>query len=473
MLVGQWSKFLVQIAGTAILARILSPGDFGLVAMVTAIVGLASILSDFGLSLATLRDPNITSQNRSNLFWTNMLIGALASIAVAFAARPISQFYGQPELEGITLALSSIFVLQAAAGQFKAEISRSLRFAKLLWVDISAQLLATMVAITAAYLGASYWSLVTQQIILAGAQLCGLTLLAGWKPQLPRNIAKTSKHFLFGTKASGTQFINYISSNIDTVALGSAWGPSTVGVYNQAYLFFKMPVQQLAAPLTNVIIPILSRLNEKQFAQYTAKLQALLIYVLVGMFTALASVSTPMMLIVLGPGWESVAPIIKILAVGGVFQAMGYLYYWVFVVKNCTGRQMIFGGIARTCMVGLIITLAPWGSNGVAWAVSAGLALNWLLLTVFVVPYTGLSRSHFLSNAIRPITMLVSGFVLISIIEHLLPVSLNAIELLIWLLAGWVIYLVLAFLIVTPLRNDLKNFRDILITIRKTAPMPV
>lgn len=473
MLFGQWSKFTVQIAGTAILARILSPGDFGLVAMVTAIIGIAAILSDFGLSLAALRDPDMSHEDKSNLFWVNLIIGLLASAIIALTAGPISDFYGRPELKTIVLALSATFLLQSAAGQFRAELSRSLRFSRIVAIDVLAQLGATATAVTLALTGMGYWALVVQQVTIIVLQVMGLATLSGWLPQKPRNLWGTGKHIIFGSKASATQIINYVSSNADTVALGAMWGASTTGIYNQAYQFFKVPISQLASPLTNVMIPVLSRANDQQMLKYLKHLQSMLIYAIGGVFLILASVAPPLMLIILGPGWEGVAPVLQILAIGGIFQTLGYIYYWFFIVKDLVGSQLIFGGLARLVMVAMIIAFSPWGANGVAWAVTAGLAINWTLLTLFVVPRSGLRRRFFLSNSARPITILLGGLAGAIAVGHYLPRSLNEFETVSVLLVFWILYLGTLFIIVRPFRQDIAQIRIVVNMAKKRPPQKI
>lgn len=455
MLAGQWLKFTLQILSTSILARLLAPSEFGLVAIVTATIGIASILADFGLSLASLRDPKMSNQDRSNLLWANIIVGFLASTLVVLAAQPISAFYEKPELELIIYALSGVFMIQAATSQFRAELARSAKYARITTVEVCAQFIATVVAIIAASNGASYWSLVVQQIALVLIQFIGLALISGWTPSPPRRMSRTTKHYIFGSKASATQIINYISGNIDTVALGKHWDNATVGIYNQAFLFFKMPIQQLAAPLTQVMVPFLAKLEEASLAHQVKQIQRVLIYILVGAFAGMASAATPVVIILLGEEWLSVAPILKILAVGGAFQAMGYLYYWVFIVRNCTGRQLVYGGFARAAMVLLIVLVAPAGASGTAWAVSFGLILNWLLLTIFVVPHTGIKRSIFVVSCIRPLATISAGFIVATVGDILVFQALDVWAQLFCIAVTWFAYMTIVALVTPAFRRDI------------------
>ncbi|MEF3121221.1 lipopolysaccharide biosynthesis protein [Kocuria flava] len=454
-LAGQWSKFSLQIAGTAILARILTPSDYGTVAMIMAIVGVGSLLADFGLSLASLRSPNMSGQERSNLLWANILIGSFVALMLALLASNIARFYGQSSLEPLVVFLSITFILQAAAAQFKAHVAGRGFFGRMMLVEVISQLLATSLAILLAVHGSGYWALACQQVFLFAFQLIGYVVVSRWIPSLPRKILTVKQHFVFGTKTSSSQLINYISSNVDTIAIGRTWGPASLGVYNQAFMIFKMPVQQIAAPLTHVIVPALSRSSEADFVRQAVRLQGALTYVVGGAFIVLASVAGEFVNLLLGPGWGGVAPIFTILALGGIFQVLGYVYYWVFIVKNLTGRQLIVGGAARIIMAISIVYCVQWGAMGVAWAVTGGLILNWVFLTLFVLPFAGVIRRDFVLPALRPLIILAVGFAATKVFHLLVPDRLADVMILPGSAIVWIIVLLLGAVVWKSLREDL------------------
>jgi O-antigen/teichoic acid export membrane protein len=410
--VGQWAKFCVQLMSLALLARILAPGDFGLYAMVAAIAGLATLLSDFGLSLAAMRSTELSRQQRSNLFWANLALGSAASLLVFFAAYPVGLFYGNSELVAICQALAVTFLAQAASAQLRAELARNLRVFQLTICDVSAAITALTAALLVAMNGGGVWALVIQQITLTVSQLVYLSFCARWIPSFPRRAPGMGALFQFGANTGGVQLVNYVTANADTVLLGKVWGPDVVGVYNQAYQLFRVPLQQLAAPMTQVAVPVLSRLTDHAtFEAYVKRAHLVLSYVLGGAFFIAAALAIPGLDLLLGPGWDLAPFLFAILAIGGVFQALGYVYYWVFITKNLTGLQLKYALISRGLMVALIIAGLPFGSFGVATAASVGLALNWLILSVFALPHANLRWQELALISTRPLTIFTVMFV--------------------------------------------------------------
>lgn len=131
---GQVIRLAVQLVGVVILARLLGPTDYGLIAMVVAIVGVGEVLRDFGLSSAVMRAESLSVTQRNNLFWINTLIGAVLTIAIILLSNPIADLYGQPELVGICIAISFTFLLNGMATQYRAGLARNLKFGYLAWL---------------------------------------------------------------------------------------------------------------------------------------------------------------------------------------------------------------------------------------------------------------------------------------------------------------------------------------------------
>lgn len=403
---GQWLKFMIQTLGIVILSRLLTPDDFGLYAMVMAVVGIALLLGDFGLSLASIQAEDVTASERTNIFWTNVLIGLVCGTAVFLAADLVAAFYDTPELADVVRLLSLVFVLQAAKAQFAANASRAFRFKLLAWVDIGSQGLALAAAVTGAVLGAGVWSLVLQQLTAAAVALVWLALASTWHPGLPRRRTSIRRFVAFGTNTMGVQVVNYVSANIDSVLLGRSFGSYDVGLYDRAYQLFRLPLQQIAAPMTRVALPVLSRVtDDRQFESYIVRAQMILTYGLGGAFAIAVAVAYPLLDVVLGPGWGLTPLLFSILALGGIFQTMGYVYYWIFLAKNKTALQLKFSVATRLLMIGLIVLGLRWGVVGVAVAVSTGLAVNWLVLSVWAVPRAGIATRALVLCAVRPLTV--------------------------------------------------------------------
>ena len=430
-LVGAWLRFLLQLASTMVLARLLLPSDFGVVAMVTAISGLAILLSDFGLSMASLQSQEISTQQKTNLFWMNTAAGALAAVAVYLSGDLLGYFYGIPAAVQVVHAIAPIYLVHAGVAMLRAELSRELRFKLIAVIEVGAQLFSLMGGIATGVMLHNYWALIVQQILSPVLLFAGFLALSQWKPGIPRRTEGMFGLFRFGVNTGGVQVLNYVSSNVDSVVLGRVWGPNIVGEYDQAYQLFRVPLQQLAAPMTRVAVPVLSRLDEPhRFQNYVERAQLILVYVIGGAFLTAAAVSEPLMYVVLGPQWVEAPGIFRILALGGLFQAFGYVYYWVFIARNLTGIQLRISVISRMLMILFILVGVYFSAVGVALGAVAGLIVNWVLLSIFGVRRAGLDLRPLLLTSLRPlllfgiassITFVLSSF----IFEPVMPPALN------------------------------------------------
>lgn len=411
---GQAVKFALQLTSTVVLARLLSPDDFGLFAMVLAVTGFAALLGDFGLSNAAVQAKEISSQQRSNLFWISASVGLVLYGSFFLAAPLIESFYQVDGVAMVVRVMAIGFVLSALASQFTAHLTRGLSFGRLALIDIAAQASGLALALILALNGAGYWALVGQQLAAAGMLLLLTFVLAKWMPRLPGR-APMRPLLSFAANSFGVQALSYVSGNVDSVALGRTSGPEALGLYDRAYQLFKIPVQQIAAPLTRVALPILSRQqsDRPRMSRYVEQAQLGMTYVLGAAFCLGAALATPVIEVALGPQWTSAAGIFAILALGGIFQVMGYVYYWSFLACGLTGLQLRFSIVTRSLMVVLIIAGAPFGPVGVAVAVAGSLALNWIVLSLFPMRKTGMNVGAIVRTGLRGIAMnvLMAGVV--------------------------------------------------------------
>jgi O-antigen/teichoic acid export membrane protein len=464
---GQWVRFVLQLGALAVLARILAPGDYGVVSMVLAIAGVATLLGDFGLSMASIQSSEATRAQRSNLLWINVLLGLALGGIVFLLAVPIAAFYGRDELVPVCQALSAVFVINSVTAQFKAEVSRRFRFRWLAASDVLAQLVASIGAILLAVEGAGYWALVAQQLLLAATTLVVLVIGAGWLPGPPTRTSGMRSFLGFGANTVGVQLVNYISGNADSVLIGRVWGAGALGVYDRAYQIFRMPLQQIAAPMTRVAFPVLSRMKDSpDFERYVQRAQLVLAYVMGGVFFAAAALADPIIEIVLGPGWDDSKTIFRILAIGGVFQALGFVYYWVFLAKALTGLQLRFSIVSRSMMVVFMAVGVVWGPVGVAVGSTAGLILNWVVLSFFAVPKAGIDVRALLRQAVRPLALGVS-IVVVSLPVLPLTAGLGPVVQLLVVGAVDVAVVALAVLLLRAYRADARLLQRTILAIRR------
>lgn len=455
---------LLQMASLAILARLITPHDYGLAAMVMSITAIATVLGDFGLSFAAVQAQTLTNGQRSNLFWINTSLGVFLSIVVFLSAESIAKFYGQPDVEGIAKFLAISFVLASASAQYRADHLRNLRFGRVASIDVGAQALALTVAVGMALQGAGYWALVGSTLTVSSVTFICLIISAGWLPQRPLTTHSVRNLLGFGAGTMLTQLINNISANVTPIAIGKIISPAAVGVYTRGHQIFALSIQQLAGPLTSVAVPVLSRLREDpvRFCSYAKQAQTTLCYS-VGFLLCLVAVGGEQLVeILLGPGWSEAGAIVQILAAGGAFQVMGYVNYWMFLAQGKMPVLLIWEGVARALMIPLVIGATFYGVEYSAAAYSLGLGLVWFLSTYFGLPRVGLSARIFVLNGIRPLLPYVLVYGAASTLrDEVYSPHLGTMALLLASL-GTALLLMPLFLIFRLIRNDLVGLLKLL-----------
>lgn len=401
---GQLAKFVVQGAGLVVLSRLLPPEDYGRYVMILAIVGVAVVVADFGLSLAAIQASDLSREQSSNLFWLNSLLGFMAGFLVFVSAPLIAVVFDDTTLEPATRALSAIFLLSSMAAQYRAELNRGLRFVSLAAAEVASQVIGLALAVALALYSPSLWVLVTQQISAAASFLLVAATLSRWLPRLPSRKVSIREFLSFGAATTATQALNYISSNVDSIVIGRLWGAGPLGVYNRAFQIFMLPLQQLASPMTRVVLPVLAQVRlEERYTRYLERGQLVLCYLLLPWLAFVAAAATPLMVVILGPRWGSGGPILQGLAIGGVFQVLGYVYYWTFLSQAKMNVLLACEAVGRSFLVLFVVLAANLGVVWVAWAYALGLCLTWLITGIFGMPRTGVSALRLIRVGLPPL----------------------------------------------------------------------
>lgn len=351
---GQWSKTLLQLGCTVLLARMLAPDDFGMLAMVAAIIGLAELVRDFGLSGAIVQVKEIGERLWSSLLWLSVALGTLLMLLVAASAPFIAALYGEPRLSLITLVLAPGLLINGICTPLQTKLQRELRFSLLAKLEVSTMLLSVGAAIGGAALGWGVWSLVVMNAV--GALYRLIILLTCVKPHFgPPRISGDVFPFLSnGGSIFGSQLLNYAARNVDNVVVGSYLGPAVLGYYSRAYALLITPLSQINGPLSRVALPVLSRLQDQpeRFRRYISASLLVIGYVSLPIFAILAGVAFPLVELLLGPNWSASAAIFQLLAIAGLAQPFSSAVGWLFISLNRAHQQLLYSLAAQPLLIG-------------------------------------------------------------------------------------------------------------------------
>jgi O-antigen/teichoic acid export membrane protein len=365
---GQAVRFLLQTISTVVLARLLRPQDFGLTAMVGAITGLIGLWMDLGLSNATVQRSEITHAQVSVLFWINCGLGAGAMLVVALSAPAIAWFYHEPRLVGITVALSTIFLLGGSTVQHRALLRRQMRFKLMAIIDSVSMAFGITTGITMACLQFGYWSLVGMQVGATALNCALVWARCNWRPAGFRRRVGARPMLAFGANVTAFQILNYFTRNFDNILIGRVAGAAALGIYSKAYGLLTLPLAQINWPLSSVLLPALSRLqdNPSEYARlFLRALQAIaLITVPLVVFAFFMADDTVRVL--LGRRWSAAAPVFQLLAPAAAASAMAFAPNWLCQSLGRPQRQLHYALVsAPLCVAGFLIGI-KWGITGVA-----------------------------------------------------------------------------------------------------------
>lgn len=392
VMVGQAGGVLLGIVSAAVLARLLDPEDFGLVAMASAFVALLGEFADLGLSQATIQRREVNTAQVSALFWVNSALGAIA-MAIGFAvAWPIGLFYGDMRLAGIAAALSIGFLLSGIAAQPLAVLRRRMRFTAETIVTLASIAIGLAAAIAAALAGFGYWSLVIQVLAAALVRMVGLFAASGWVPSAPARAEGVREMLRFGGFLSGSNLLAALLRASDKIFVGRFVGADAAGLYSNAQRILLMPAAQLNKPLTMVGRPALARLQHEP-ERFRAFYRRGVELVASTSFPAVAwmmLVADDLILLVLGPEWSGSVPIFEALAPAALLGALGVITSWIYVPLGRTDRQFRWILFQTLTLIVAMAIGVSWGAIGVAIAYSGTLlvlrplAIAWCLKGTFV-----------------------------------------------------------------------------------------
>ncbi len=382
ILISQVVKVFLQLISIILLARIISPESFGLVAMVVSVFGAGEVLRDFGLSAASIQTHSLSQNQASNLFWCNGLLGLILACLAYFSATTISYFFQRNELIEISQLLSVIFIVNGFATQFKAKLNRELKFKQLAIAELSGIGIGLSVGIYLACKGYSYWALVFQQVIQASIFLISYIMFTKWLPSLPSRNSGTKQLLLYGFNLMGAQLLGYFSKNIPQLLIGYRYGAASLGFFEKAMQILMLPLNQLSTPTTTIALPILSRLENVDAKKYNRFLlfgQNILVHIVVFTLSLVIGQTERLIIIVFGEPWLNIVPIFQALSLGGIFLALSYSSYWVFLSKGLTDKLFKLNLICRPLIVIVSALGLFWGPSFVALFYSLSLMLTWLL----------------------------------------------------------------------------------------------
>ena len=401
--------FVVQMVSTVVLARLLMPSDFGVVAMVTTFSLLIMSFGQNGYMEAVIQRDDIDHFLASNLFWINLGVGTVLAIGFASAGSLLARVYGHPRVALVAVALSPTIFLSGSSVVHSALLKRAQRFSVTSANDIVATVISVAVSIVLAWARWGCWALVAGIIARLLIQCIGAWNLSGWMPGLPRAVKGTGSVVWFATNVYGRYTLNYFARNLDNLLVGWRFGSDSLGFYKKAYDLFLLPANQLLTPVSEVVLSTLSRLDRDsiQYRRYFLNGLSILAFIGMGAGAGLTLMGKDIIRVLLGARWETAGRIFTLFGPGIGIMLIYHTHGLIHLSIGRADRWLRWVIVEFSVTALLFLVGMHWGPVGVA----AAWTLSFWILTLPGFWYAG-RPIHF---GIAPIIAVVWRYALASL----------------------------------------------------------
>lgn len=400
----QAGQQITQVLTATILARLLSPSDFGLVGMAMVVIGFVNLFKDLGTSTAVIQCRETSEELLSSVFWANFAFGALGTIVLMAGAPLAARYFHEPRLVAILHVLAWNFVISGCTILQQTLFERALQFRIIARIEVTAVVVSAIVGVTSAYAGAGVWALVAQSLTSSVVSTVLLVYFSDWHPKFLFRWAELRRISSYSLNLSGFNIFNYFSRNADYILIGRYLGASPLGLYTLAYRIMIYPLRSVSSVISRVLFPVYSQLQDDDARFRSAYLRTVGMIALVtfplmaGLFVA----AEPFVLTVFGTKWLLAIPVLKILVPVGFAQSVLTTVGAIYQAKGRTDTLFVWGLVTGLMNIACFAIGLHWGITGVATAYAINCAV--ISIPSLLIPFrlVDLRMGHFLQALAAP-----------------------------------------------------------------------
>lgn len=386
-----------QLLTLLVLARLLDPADFGLMAMAVVVTGFLGVIRDFGAGAKVIHDGASSPSGLVAQFWVALTTGLALAFLIWSSGSIVAQLFAEPRVAPLLQVLAFGFAIAGLGIVPQALLERTLRFRAIAAAEFLGGVAGLATAVVAAANGLGATSLALQAVAFTAVSVASLVAATRWIPRGEVSLSDIRQTVGFGLPLVGYAAINALIRNLDYALIGRFLGSAQLGYYSLAYRLMLVPVQFVTSVSNRVVFPVLARLADDPDERRTAYVRATLATCLVGLPVAagLAGAAEQIVHVLFGPGWEASVPVLRLLAVVAFAQVVGATIGPVFLATGRTTRLFLWGIISGVVTVPAFVAGLPFGIVGVAAAyvvVSLGLVVPSLSVALRLIglPVRGL-----------------------------------------------------------------------------------
>lgn len=365
---GQILRQLMQVGSTLVLVRLLVPDDFGVLGMAMFFVGIGQLLADFGIGSALIQTRSDDRVVLSTCFWLNLAVAATLAALMLGGSPFIGDFYHRPDLVPVVAVLSLNLLLAGLQVVPAALLYRDMRFSDLARAQVLGSLVGGTAAIALAWAGAGVWALVAQPLVGSSVNLLICWRAGRWLPRFEFSWPRAAPLARFSAALLATNLVGYGNRNVDGLLIGRFLGAVPLGQYSLAIQLMLYPLQQVSSVIVRVMFPALVHIKDDLPRLRAAYLKAIgfIAFITFPIMGGLFALADPFVLVVFGPNWTAVAPILKILAWVGMLQSIGTTMGTIYLITGNPGVALRVTLVASPVLIGGVTIGLYWGINGVA-----------------------------------------------------------------------------------------------------------
>ncbi len=386
-IIAQFLSFAISTIGTIILARILTPDDFGLVTMALSASLLLQNFGFNGFTEAIIQKSNLNHFEVSNIFWLNFAASCALAAMLICSGPLISSFYKDMRLNAVLAIISSSIVFVAISTEHMALLNRALRFTTVSMIALISTLLSTLLAILMAYKQYMYWSLVMRWVSLPLFTAIASWILCRWRPSSPNFNTNVMPLIKYGISTYCSFVVTYLKRNIDKVLIGRFAGPAQLGFYDRAYHLAHTLPSQLISPVANVAIATWSRVANDQERYRKMYLHIISIIAFIGMLaSAIMTLNGPrLVLLLLGPQWHTAGILLSLLSTCIGIMFIYYTNSWLHLSLGTPNKMFRWGLFSLAITVIFLLLGIRYGVIGLA----VSYTLSYYVLAIPALCYAG------------------------------------------------------------------------------------
>jgi PST family polysaccharide transporter len=375
--VSEGSRVLVAL----ILARLLTPGDYGVAGMAMVCVSFASLFTDPALGTALVQRRTISEEDRSTVFWTTCFVGAAVALVGVAVSGYVADLFGQHEVKSLFMVLSIGLFLSGLSVTQLALLMRQLAYRSIEIREIVATLIAAACAISVAFAGFGPWAIITNWLVFTAASSALLWFLAPWRPSFIYSRGSLIDLGSFGMKVFGSRVLTWGNSNMDNVLIGRFLGAAPLGAYALAYNVMYVPITRISMPLMSILSPAYARMQHDRERQQSAWLRSKsTIAALLGpAFAAVIVLAPDLVPVAFGPKWHAAVVPVQLLSLAGLAQTLVALHWSILTALDRPGTLFRINLLVTALTVAAFIAGLPFGIVGVAGFYAGA---RWLLVFV-------------------------------------------------------------------------------------------